>query len=214
MTDRLDSADALSRQLAALLALDPRLAPVVERAGSFEIRKAEPGFAGLAKIVCGQQLSTASANAIWSRFAALEGALMPASYLTLSEESVRKTGFSAGKHRTLLGVAEALVDGDLDLDHIAGLPAGDAVKTLTRLKGIGPWTAEIYLMFSAAHPDVFPAGDLALQKAVQWAFRLDEKPPIKDLIRIAEAWSPHRAAAALLFWRYYRAVRQKEGIIL
>ena len=214
MTERLDSAAVLYLHLKQLLRLDPRLAAVAERAGPFEIRRSEPGFAGLARIICGQQLSVASAGAIWGRFAALEGALAPATYLSLSEEAVRKVGFSGGKFRTLRGFAEALVAEQLDLDHLVGLPADEAMKTLTQLKGVGPWTAEIYLMFSAAHPDVFPAGDIALQRAVGWAFGLDDKPPIKNLIEMARAWSPHRSTAALLFWRYYRAVRNKEGIVV
>lgn len=211
-TDRLDSAEALARHLAALLALDPMLAPIAERAGAFEIRKSPGGFAGLARIVTGQQVSTASADAIWGRFALLPGALEPAGYLALSEEMVRGAGQSGGKYRTLRGLAEALAAGTVDFAHLADLPAEEAIAALTRLKGIGPWTAEVYLMFSAGHPDIFPAGDVALQRAAQWAFGLDDKPLVKDLIERARAWSPHRSTAALLLWRYYRAVRDREGI--
>lgn len=186
--------------------------PVAARAGPFDVRRAEGGFAGLARIVTGQQVSTASADAIWARFAALEGALDPAGYLGLSEAAIRGAGQSGGKYRTLRGVAEAIAEGRLNLAPLAALPADEAIAGLTRLKGIGPWTAEIYLMFSAGHPDIFPAGDVALQRAVQWAFGLDDKPPVRDLIATARAWSPHRSTAALLFWRYYRAVRNKEGL--
>jgi DNA-3-methyladenine glycosylase II len=212
LTDRLDSADDLARHLAALLALDPRLAAVAERAGAFEIRTFAGGFPGLARIVTGQQVSTQSADAIWGRFSALEGALEPAGYLLLSEETIRKSGQSGAKYRTMRAVAEAVAAGEFDFAPLAGLPAEQAIAALTRLKGIGPWTAEIYLMFSAHHPDIFPAGDVALQRAVQWAFDLAVKPPVKDLISLAESWSPHRSTAALLFWRYYRAVRNKEGL--
>lgn len=211
-TDRLDSAEALARHLAALLVLDPTLVPIAERAGAFEIRKSQGGFAGLARIVTGQQVSTASANAIWGRFALLPGALEPAGYLALSEEMVRGAGQSGGKYRTLRGLAEALAAGTVDFAHLADLPAEEAIAALTRLKGIGPWTAEVYLMFSAGHPDIFPAGDVALQRAAQWAFGLDDKPLVKDLIERARRWSPHRSTAALLLWRYYRAVRDREGI--
>lgn len=212
MTDRLDSAEALSHHLGALIALDPRLAAIAQRAGAFEIRRSPGGFEGLARIVTGQQVSTASADAIWSRFSMLPGALDPAGYLELSEAQVRGAGQSGGKYRTLRGIAEAVVAGSIDFAHLADLPAETAIATLTRLKGVGPWTAEIYLMFSAAHPDIFPAGDVALQRAAQWAFGLDDKPPVKDLIEVARQWSPHRSTAALLLWRYYRAVRNKEGI--
>jgi DNA-3-methyladenine glycosylase II len=212
LTDRLDSAEALSRHLGALTALDPRLAGIAARAGAFEIRRSPGGFEGLARIVTGQQVSTASAEAIWSRFSMLPGALDPWGYLGLSEAQVRGAGQSGSKYRTLRGIAEAVVAGSIDFAHLADLPAEQAIAVLTRLKGVGPWTAEIYLMFSAAHPDIFPAGDVALQRAAQWAFGLDDKPPVKDLIEMARQWSPHRSTAALLLWRYYRAVRNREGI--
>lgn len=212
MTDRLDTPEALQHHLGALIELDPRLGGVAERAGSFEIRRSPGGFEGLARIVTGQQVSTASADAIWSRFVLLDGALDPAGYLRLSEEAVRGAGQSGGKYRTLRGLAEAIAAGSVDFARLSELPAEDAIAALTKLKGIGPWTAEIYLMFSAAHPDIFPAGDVALQRAAQWAFGLDDKPPVKDLIEMARRWSPHRSTAALLLWRYYRAVRNKEGL--
>lgn len=212
MTERLDSDAALGRHLAGLLRRDRRLVAVAERAGPFAVRTAEPGFAGLARVICGQQLSVRSATAIWGRFSALPGALDPGGYLGLGEAEIRASGFSAGKIRTVRAVAEAIVEGAVDLDAIAGLPAEDAVAALTRIKGVGPWTAEIYLMFCLGHPDVFPAGDLALQKAVAHAFGLDGRPAIKDLIAIARPWSPHRHAAALLFWRYYARMRDTEGL--
>lgn len=193
---------------------DRRLAAVAERAGPFGIRKTEPGFAGMARIICAQQLSVASARAIWGRIEALPGALEPKSYLRLDEAQVRAAGFSAGKHRTVRAVAEAIASGRIDLGAVAAMPAADAVRTLVQVKGIGPWTAEIYLMFCEGHPDIFPAGDLALQKAVAHALGLDARPQIKDLVAIAEAWAPHRHAAALLFWRYYAAVGDKEGVAL
>jgi DNA-3-methyladenine glycosylase II len=212
--ERLDSAEVLARHLDALLQIDGRLGDVQRRAGAFEIRKQPGGFAGLAKVICGQQLSVASARAIWSRFEQLDGALDPARYLTLSEETVRGVGFSLFKFRTVGVIAEAVVSGVLDFDRLERLTADDAVAELTRLKGIGPWTAEIYLMFCSGHPDVFPAGDLALQKAVQHALGLDAQPTSKQLIAMAEAWSPHRHAAALLFWRYYAMMKQREGVPL
>ena len=212
LTERLDSADALRVHLAALIRLDPRLAAIAERAGAFEIRRSPAGFAGLARIVTGQQVSTQSADAIWGRFAQLEGALDPAGYLLLGEEVVRGAGQSGAKYRTIRAIAEAVSAGEFDFAPLPDLPAEEAIARLTRLKGIGPWTAEIYLMFSAAHPDIFPAGDVALQRAVGWAFDMPQSPPAKDLIALAKAWSPHRSTAALLFWRYYRAVLNKEGI--
>ncbi|SFZ85723.1 DNA-3-methyladenine glycosylase II [Devosia enhydra] len=214
VTHRLTTAEAIAEHLHGLIRRDGRLADVVARAGPVDVRMTEPGFAGMAKVICGQQLSVASARAIWTRFAAIEGATDPGQFLLLPEETIRASGFSAGKTRTLRAVAEAVVAGELDFSHIELLPAEAAIARLTAIKGIGPWTAEIYLMFCAGHPDVFPSGDLALQKAVAHALGLDTRPAAAELAAIAKAWSPHRAAAALLFWRYFAAIREREGIAL
>jgi DNA-3-methyladenine glycosylase II len=210
-TERLSSPGALQRQMRALLRRNPALRPIAKAAGAFEIRLTPGGFAGLTRVICGQQLSVASARAIWGRFAVLPGALDPAGYLQLSEAEVRGIGFSAGKFRTVRLVAEAVVEGRLDFATVERLPADAAVAYLTAHKGIGPWTAEIYLMFCSGHPDIFPAGDLALQKAVGHALGMDPAPTAKQLIEIAAPWSPYRHAAALLFWRYYAAVMHKAG---
>lgn len=211
---KLDSAAILEQHLAALLAADLRLQPIAEQAGPFEIRRTAPGFAGLAKVICGQQVSVASATAIWTRFATLPVALEPEGYLALSEEAVRGAGFSLGKYRTVRGIAEAVVAGELDLAELETLPASEAVERLVRLKGVGPWTAEIYLMFCAGHPDIFPAGDLALQKAVAHGLKLEARPAPRELIEMARPWAPYRATAALLFWRYYAALGLKSGVLL
>lgn len=166
----------------------------------------------MARVICGQQLSVASARAIWNRFELLAGALEPAGYLELSEQVVRSVGFSRGKFLTVRAIAEAVVGQTLDFDHLTTLPIEQAVAYLVAHKGIGPWTAEVYLMFGAGHPDVFPAGDLALRKAVGDGLDLGAMPGIADLTAMASVWSPHRSAAALLFWRYFAARRQKEGI--
>ena len=211
LTDRLTSTAALQRHMRALLKLDPRLRPIAKRAGAFEIRLTPGGFFGLTRIICGQQLSVASARAIWGRFAALPGALDPSTYLTLDEATIRGVGFSAGKYRTVRVIAEAVVGGELDFDLVETLPPEDAAAYLTAHKGIGPWTAEIYLMFCSGHPDIFPAGDLALQKAVGHALEMETAPTAKQLIEIAKPWSPYRHAAALLFWKYYAVVLRKAG---
>ena len=209
---RLDSAERLALHLDALMALDPRLHPVRERAGPVEIRATGPGFAGMARIICSQQLSVASARAIWGRIAALDGALEATSFLLVEESVLRGVGLSAGKVRSMRVVAEAVASGALDFEQIETLPIEEAVLRLTALKAIGPWTAEIYLLFCAGHPDIFPAGDLALRKAVGQALGLADVPSIQEVSAIAEAWSPHRGAAALLFWRYFVTMKQKEGI--
>lgn len=211
---RLQTAEMVASHIEALVVIDPRLASVRDFAGPVQPRINPPGFPGIAKVITGQQLSVASAAAIWSRFEQLPGALDPVTYLSLSEEVVRATGFSGGKFRTVRVIAEAMVAGELDFSHLETLPAEQAVAYLVAHKGIGPWTAEVYLMFCAQHPDVFPAGDLALLKAVQHGLGLDARPTIKEMIGIATAWAPYRSAAALLFWRYFAVMRDREGILL
>ncbi|UJW84015.1 DNA-3-methyladenine glycosylase family protein [Devosia sp. SL43] len=211
---RLDTVGTIASHIEALVGIDPRLAAVRGFAGEVQPRVNPPGFVGIAKVICGQQLSVASARAIWSRFELLSGALDPVTYLSLSEEAVRATGFSGGKFRTVRAIAEAVVAGTLDFDHLETLSAEEAVAYLVAHKGIGPWTAEVYLMFCAQHPDVFPAGDLALLKAVQHGLGLDARPTIREMIAIAAGWAPHRSAAALLFWRYFAVMRDREGILL
>ena len=198
----------LARQLRALLRRNPELRPIAKLAGPFEIRLTPGGFSGLARVICGQQLSVASARAIWGRFAALPGALDPATYLTLDPASIRAVGFSEGKYRTVRVIAEAIVSGALDLSLVDTMSGEDATAYLVAHKGIGPWTAEIYLMFCTGHPDIFPVGDLALRKAVGHALGM-ETPTEKELTVLAAEWAPYRHAAALLFWKYYAAVMRK-----
>ena len=198
----------LARQLRALHRRNPELRPIAKLAGPFEIRLTPGGFSGLARVICGQQLSVASARAIWGRFAALPGALAPATYMTLEPASIRAVGFSEGKYRTVRVIAEAIVSGALDLSLVDTMSGEDATAYLVAHKGIGPWTAEIYLMFCTGHPDIFPVGDLALRKAVGHALGM-ETPTEKELTVLAAEWAPYRHAAALLFWKYYASVMRK-----
>lgn len=211
---RIDTEDGVAWHLDALIERVPLLLPMRDRVGVVSPRVNPTGFVGLAKVVCGQQLSVQSAAAIWGRFEKLPGATEPEGYLALSEEEVRGIGFSRGKFVTMRGVAEAVVSEALDFAAVDALPAEEAIAALTALKGIGPWTAEVYLLFCAAHPDVFPAGDLALLKAAHHGLGLDARPTIKEMIALAAEWAPHRSAAALLFWRYFAALRDREGILL
>lgn len=207
---RLDTPEALAFHLECLAARDERLAVAIARAGEVSLRQAPKGFEGMARIICGQQLSVASARAIWGRLEALS-AVTPEAYLGLDELSLRAAGLSRGKIETIRGVALASASGDVDFDQIEAMEAEDAIENLVRLKGVGPWTAEIYLLFSAGHPDIFPAGDLALQKAVQHAFALPARPQVKELIARAADWSPHRGAAAIMFWRYFAAMKNSDA---
>lgn len=203
----------LGQGLDALCRLDPRLEAVRAAAPEVPLRRAEPGFASLVSIVIGQQVSTASAAAIYARFATLLDPMTPDAVLAAEDTVFREAGFSGAKVRTVRALAQAVHDG-LDLDHICNLDAEHAIRLLTKVSGIGPWTAESYLLFAAGHPDVFPAGDVALQAAVAHAFSLAQRPSDKALRLIAEPWSPWRAVAARLFWSYYRVMRSRDGVFI
>lgn len=211
---RIDTPEGVSAHLDSLVGLVPQLLPMRERVGAVLPRVNPKGFAGMAKVICGQQLSVQSAAAIWGRFSMIPGALEPETYLGLSEEEVRSAGFSRGKFIAVRTIAEAVAAGSLNFAAVDALPAEEAIAALVALKGIGPWTAEVYLLFCAGHPDIFPAGDLALLKAAHHGLGLDARPTIKEMIGLARDWSPHRSAAALLFWRYFAQMRDREGILL
>ncbi len=185
---------------------DRRLAPVARIAGPIPLRRAAPGFAGLARVVIGQQVSTASAAAIWGRFELAFPDGRPETFAAADEATLRAVGLSGAKIATLRAVAAAHAEG-LDLDGLAALPGDEAHARLTALRGIGPWTADVYLLFCLGHADVFPAGDLALRNAVADASGREGPVPIPELHAMAVKWSPWRAVAARLFWAYYRARR-------
>jgi DNA-3-methyladenine glycosylase II len=207
----IDTEKDVARALKKLLIADPRLVPVAEIAGALPLRRRAGGFEGLAAIITSQQISTAAAASIWGRFKAAVDPFTPEQYLAASDEALRSVGLSRAKVVTLRGIAAAAADG-FDLLAVQQLPAEEAIATMTALKGVGPWTAEIYLLFCLGHPDIFPAGDLALQSAVQHALGLEARPKEKALRALAEGWSPWRGVAARLFWAYYRAVRGRAGV--
>ena len=175
-------------------------------AGDVPLRLSEPGFGSLASIIVSQQVSRASADAIFGRFVRLVDPLTPQGVLGAGEAIFREAGFSRPKQRAMIAAAGAVADG-LDLIHLCDLDADEAIRQLTAVPGIGPWTAEVYLLFSAGHPDIFPARDVALQTAVGHALGLEHGPGEKALIAIAESWSPWRGIASRLFWAYYRETR-------
>ncbi|GAA4120609.1 DNA-3-methyladenine glycosylase family protein [Aminobacter aganoensis] len=207
---RISSLDDVHRGLDALCAVDRRLEAVRGMAGEVPLRLTEPGFASLASIIVSQQVSTASAKAIFGRLATLVDPLTPAALLAAGEDLFREAGLSRPKQRTLLAVAQAVADG-LDLDRLCRLEAQEAMATMVAISGIGPWTAEVYLLFAAGHPDIFPARDVALQSAVGHALGIDPRPGEKALIRLAESWAPWRGVASRLFWAYYRETRGRDG---
>lgn len=209
--ERLLTQEAVDRHLKRLLKRDPRLRAVAREAGTFPPRSRPAGFAGLARIVCGQQVSVASASAIWARLEALPGGMTTEAFSLLTEETTRAVGLSRSKHRTIRALAEILESGGLNLTDLEQRPAEEAIAELSKLPGIGPWTAEVYLMFCAGHPDVFPAGDIALQRAASEAF--ERKIDQLELRKISTVWAPHRATAALLLWRFY-AIRRHRTLVI
>ncbi|MGB6936313.1 MAG: DNA-3-methyladenine glycosylase 2 family protein [Xanthobacteraceae bacterium] len=201
----------LDAALAALTAADPRFAAVIAKSGRPPLRRRVDGYAGLAATVVSQQLSTASAGAIWARLAAAFDPFAPEAIIKARPEKLMRLGLSRPKIRALKEIARAVVRGEPDLATLADLSAEDAHAALTAVHGIGPWTADIYLLSCLGHADAWPAGDLALQEAARVAFGLAERPSTKDMLPLAEAWRPHRAVAARVLWTYYRAVKGREG---
>ena len=178
-----------------------------DAAGDPPLRRREPGLEGLARIIVAQQLSVASANAIWGRFEQTVKPLTPRGLLAASESDLRSAGLSRPKIRALTAVARELVDTGLDLGDLNGLTDMEVHEALTRISGVGPWTADIFLMFCLGRADAFAAGDLALQVAAQMAMDLDERPSAKELLDIAERWRPWRGVAARLLWAYYKVAK-------
>jgi DNA-3-methyladenine glycosylase II len=201
----------LDTALAALAASDPRWGTALAHAGRPALRRRPDGFAGLAQIVVSQQLSTASARAIWGRLEAALQPLTPDALLHTRAPKLARLGLSAPKIRALKAIARAVRDGGLDLAALVTLPADEAHARLTAIHGIGPWTADIYLLFCLGHADVWPAGDLALQEAARLLFALEARPSRADMGPLAEAWRPWRGAAACMLWTHYRAAKGREG---
>ena len=194
--------------LKELLTKNPDLTPAANVAGKLPLRLQKGGFDGLSRIIIGQQVSRASADAIHSRFIEHINPLTAEQFLDAGEPAWIEIGLSRAKQKAISGLADAIVSGKLAIDDLHTLPAEDAMSQLTALKGIGPWTAEVYLLFCAGHQDIFPAGDLALQEGVRVASNLDQRPTEKELRIIAAEWSPWRGIAARLFWTYYSKLKQ------
>ena len=213
MTLHLNSQDDLEEAIHALVKLDPRLRPVFELTGMPALRRREAGFAGLAAIICGQQLSTASAAAIWARLAAAFDPFHQDSLRRARADRLGRLGLSAAKIKTLKNLAREIATERLNLDVLANEEADAAHHTLVSLHGIGPWTADLYLLFCLGHGDAWPAGDLAVQEAVKIGLGLKTRPTAKEMAPLAEPWRPMRGAAAHLWWAYYRAIRKREGVI-
>jgi DNA-3-methyladenine glycosylase II len=212
MSARIDTEADLAAGIEKLVALDPKVGEILAASGAPALRRRAGGFAGLASIVCSQQLSTASAAAIWGR---LETAFKPFDHraiLAARTPRLQRAGLSLPKIKTFREIARTVRDGGIDLDALHDMPADEAHAKLVTIKGIGPWTADIYLLFCVGHADAFPSGDLALQEAARIAFRKRKRPTAKQLEKIAENWRPYRGVAARILWAYYAANKRRDAV--
>lgn len=198
---------AWARQaIAELCATDPAFAGVEPAAGPLVWRTRARGFGGLARTVLGQQISNQAAGAIWRRFSALPGALEPAGLLTLTDEQFRLAGLSRPKVAHLRGLAEACLDGRLRLDRLTEMSDEVAIAHLAAQRGLGPWTAQVHLLFAEQRADIFPFGDVALAASAQALKGLPERPKPKQLLALSDGWRPWRSLAARLLWHHWRHV--------
>jgi DNA-3-methyladenine glycosylase II len=200
----IETAEDIAEAVEALDRIEPRFGVIAASTGLPPLRRRQGGLAALLRIVIDQQISVAAGATIWGR---LETCLAPfegARLLAVGDEELRACGLSGGKVRTLRAIAAAAEDGSLDFQRLEFLPDVEANAMLTAVHGIGPWTAEIYLLTCLGRADVWPVGDLALQAAAAAAFELPERPSAAELKLLGEPWRPWRAVAARLLWAHYR----------
>jgi DNA-3-methyladenine glycosylase II len=203
--------DSLQQARAWLAARDPALAHMDARTPAFAWRTALGGFAGLVRVIVGQQVSIAAAAAIWARLETGLGAVTPKAVVASDIQGLRALGLSAPKARYVRAIAEAHLCGATDLERLHALDDAAAADVLCGLTGVGRWTADIYLMFCEGRRDVFPAGDLALQEGLRMAEGWPLRPTERELLARAQVWRPHRGVAAHLIWAYYGAIRSRQA---
>lgn len=198
--------EGLTAAVVELAACDADLRAVYERLGPPPSRREPPGFASLIRILTAQQVSLASASAIWTRLnQVLE--VTPQAIAGATDEDFRAVGFSRPKVRYARALADHVVSGRLDLDALPELPDDQVRIALTAVPGIGRWTADIYLLFCLGRLDTWPGGDLAIQEALRDVKRLEARPNEKQARLLAENWQPYRGAAAQLLWQHYRHLK-------
>ncbi len=198
------SDEDLEWHIGSLTQAHPIFEPLRQAAGAVPVRWLDRGFKGLVFVVTGQQISVAAGRAIYGRLEKALGDITAETVAAASDDVLRAAGFSAPKIRTLRALQDAAMAGTLNLDALEKQSAEKAIHSLCNIKGIGPWTAEVYLLFAAGHSDIFPAADVALQESTRIAFALDSRPTTRDLREMSDAWAPWRSAAARLLWAYYR----------
>jgi DNA-3-methyladenine glycosylase II len=196
---------------ADLAARDARLAAIVGRHGLPSFWAREPGLPTLVLLILEQQVSLASARAAYDRLAGRVGELTAGGILASTDDELRADGFSRQKARYVRALASALEDGSLDLEAVASLDDDGVRRALVALPGIGPWTAEVYLLSALRRPDTWPVGDIALQEGARRALGLERRPTPDELAEIGEAWRPHRGSAARLLWHLYLSEPRRNG---
>ena len=196
---------ALPSDRAALFAVEARFDGIEERAGPLPWRSRPRGFPGILRTICGQQISNQAAGAIWRRLAALPGALTPEGMLALEDAALCGiAGLSRPKAAHARSLATACLDGTLDFDRLATLPDAEAVAMLSAVRGLGPWTSEVHLIFAEDRRDIFPCGDIALANSARHLFAMNSRSGPRALASLATAWSPQRSLAARLLWHHWR----------
>ena len=197
---------------AELCASDPALGAIVERHGLPAFWAREPGFSTLVLLILEQQVSLASAKAAYARLAARLGAVTPEGVLRSTDEELRADGLSRQKNRYVRALAASVAERSLDLEAVALLDDDGVRRALVALPGIGPWTAEVYLLSALRRPDTWPVGDIALQEGARRVRGLDARPTPAELEAIGDAWRPHRASAARLLWHLYLSEPRRNGV--
>jgi DNA-3-methyladenine glycosylase II len=200
------TAEQLKASLDALAGIEPVFADALARAGYPEPRIREPGYETLLRTIVGQQVSVAAAASMWAKLeAALGDTSDPKKMLAASDELLRSAGLSRQKSGYARSLAGLVASGELNLEHLAE-DDDEAIAQLMKIKGIGRWSAEIYLLFAEGRPDIWPAGDLAVMREVGTLLGLEERPDEKKTRELAERWRPHRGAAAIFAWHHYKMV--------
>jgi DNA-3-methyladenine glycosylase II len=201
----------LDKALAGLMAADKRLHSIAGRAGEIPfVPRRKHGFEALMSIIASQQLSVAAADTIFARLKNAVVPFTPEQMLAASAEALRACGLSAPKQKHMKTIAAAILDGSLDLKRIRAMRDEDAREHLVAVKGIGPWTADIYLMSSLGRADIWPVGDVGLQAAIARALKLRKRPNEKQMERLSNNWRPWRTVAARMFWMHEDSLRSEK----
>jgi len=197
----------LAQAVAALIEIEPRFQAVIGTHGLPPLRRAEANLEALLRIITDQLISLKAGAAIWARLESHLAPFDPAFVAAAGEDRLMSLGLSRAKARSFIAVAEAVASGQLDFAKLAQMDAESATKSLTALRGIGPWTADIFLLSGLGHADAWPAGDLALQAPAHDLLKLSKRPGHREMTDLAQGWRPHRAAAARLLWSHYRGLK-------